>query len=271
VPQKPPGSRVFARVSEGRTGIARRRDACVFYEPRASGSCAIHRQLGERYLPSSCRHFPRVALLDPRGVSITLSHYCPTAARMLFRTDIRLEIVEDPPGFPPDFPYEGLDARDVLPPLLRPGLLWDLAGYSRWEHEAVALLARDAVAPEGALDCLHRAAVEIERWSPQRTALAEHVSAAFRTAAPGAAATSRWGLDAPVVNRYLAARLFASWVPYRSGRLVDLVKDLMTTHERLTAAARRKELLEAIREVDLLVVHGREPSGTPAALRAAKA
>ena len=45
--------------------------------------CAIQRQMGHDQLPSACRHFPRVVVLDPRGTFITLSHVCPTAARML--------------------------------------------------------------------------------------------------------------------------------------------------------------------------------------------
>ena len=34
--------------------------------------------------PSACRHFPRVVLTDDRGTFISLSHFCPTAAAMLF-------------------------------------------------------------------------------------------------------------------------------------------------------------------------------------------
>ena len=50
----------------------------------ADRRCAVHRQLGRETLPSACRDFPRVVTLTPLGVSITLSHYCPTAAGMLF-------------------------------------------------------------------------------------------------------------------------------------------------------------------------------------------
>jgi hypothetical protein len=72
----------------------------VFYE-HETHLCGVHRALGEGALPATCRIFPRIALTDARGTFITLSHYCPTAAAMLFRTDVPLEIVESPAAFPP--------------------------------------------------------------------------------------------------------------------------------------------------------------------------
>ncbi len=54
---------------------------CVFHDP--AGRCAIHSALGHDALPVACRQFPRVSVTDPRGVSVTLSHYCPTAAALL--------------------------------------------------------------------------------------------------------------------------------------------------------------------------------------------
>jgi len=97
--------------------------ACVFFDGPPANLCALQRQGGVAWLPASCRHFPRVALLDGRGTSITLSHYCPTAARQLFRTDVPLAITTAPAAFPSDVDYEGFDARDTWPPLLRPGVL----------------------------------------------------------------------------------------------------------------------------------------------------
>jgi Fe-S-cluster containining protein len=111
---------------------------CVFLEP--TRRCAVHRRLGEDALPSACRHFPRLATLTPLGVSVTLSHYCPTAADMLFRDDVALALVEDPPAFPASWPWEGLDARDALPPLLRPGVLMDWPSLERWERFCVSVL-----------------------------------------------------------------------------------------------------------------------------------
>ena len=231
--------------------------ACEFYDGSRGPHCAIHRDLGAARKPAVCRHFPRLALLDPRGVSLSLSHYCPTAASMLFRDSIPLRIVHDAPAFPPGDEYEGLDARDVMPPLLRPGMLWDYDGYTVWEEEAIGLLARADVTPETALERLAEAARAIERWSPGDGPLAGSVRLVFSeigAQAPRAAA-SHWGVNARVVNRYLAARLFASWVPYRAQRLSDLVQDLDRAHALLREESRRSGLLEGIRAADLRIVH----------------
>ena len=67
----------------------------------ASGRCRMHATLGHDALPLACRQFPRVTVEDPRGVSVTLSHYCPTAAGLLERdTAAPFTIVLDPPAFP---------------------------------------------------------------------------------------------------------------------------------------------------------------------------
>lgn len=109
----------------------------------------MHGQLGRQALPSACRQFPRVVTLTPRGVSVTLSHYCPTAVDLLIpgssdgrgrggstgRDDPRsaVRIVVDPPAFPASWPFEGPDARTALPPLLRPGVLMTWAAHGRWD------------------------------------------------------------------------------------------------------------------------------------------
>ena len=178
----PHGARVLLRTDP--TG------RCVFFNPSRGpcGLCAVHGGLGEDALPSSCRHFPRVVTLSPLGVSVTLSHYCPTAAGMLFRPviprdaglpgpegsagppnadDPALRIVDAPPAFPAAWPYEGLDARDALPPLLRPGVLMDWPSLERWERFAVSVLAEDERAPEAALDVLEAVAEDARRWTPE--------------------------------------------------------------------------------------------------------
>ena len=53
---------------------------CVFHQ---SQRCSIQSVLDHRAIPVACQHFPRVCLIDDRGVSVTLSHYCPTAASLL--------------------------------------------------------------------------------------------------------------------------------------------------------------------------------------------
>lgn len=66
---------------------------CMFFERDPGRLCVIHREAGIAALPSACRHFPRKVLTDARGTFISLSHYCPTAARLLLATH-GLEIVE---------------------------------------------------------------------------------------------------------------------------------------------------------------------------------
>ena len=67
--------------AETPTLLATAHGRCVFHDP--AGRCAIHSALGHDALPLACRQFPRVSVTDPRGVSVTLSHYCPTAAALL--------------------------------------------------------------------------------------------------------------------------------------------------------------------------------------------
>ena len=189
-PSEPSGClRSVASLPHGAKVVLRTDQAgrCVFFDPSLapSGSCTVHRQIGEDALPSPCRHFPRVVTLSPLGVSVTLSHYCPTAAGMLFvdprsvippggedsagprgSRDPALSIVESPEAFPPEWPYEGLDARDALPPLLRPGVLMDWPSLEHWERFAVAVLAEEGLGPESALDVLATAAEEARRWTP---------------------------------------------------------------------------------------------------------
>ena len=108
------------------------RGECVFFEG-GSRLCVVHRDLGHDALPATCRHFPRVAIRDGRGASIGLSHFCPTAAAMLFRDDVELSVVDAPPAFPPA-DYEGLVVTaDELAPLLSPGVVMDLATYNAWK------------------------------------------------------------------------------------------------------------------------------------------
>ena len=77
VPGLPHGARVALRVDSG--------GRCVFLDPERGRLCTIHSHLGPGALASACRDFPRVVTLTPDGFSITLSHYCPTAAGRLFR------------------------------------------------------------------------------------------------------------------------------------------------------------------------------------------
>ena len=146
---------------------------CVFFHSR-SGLCVIHRDLGEPQLPSTCRHFPRLAVRDWRGTFISLTHYCPTAAGMLFRDDVPLEIVESPAAFPPA-EYEGLTVHpDAWPPLLHPKMLMDLEGYSAWERHMVARCALD-LSPESVIGTLARDARVLRSYRPGNESLATAV------------------------------------------------------------------------------------------------
>jgi hypothetical protein len=236
---------------------------CVFYH-RGSGLCVIHRDMGPAQLPATCRYFPRLALSDQRGTFITLTHYCPTAAAMLFREDRPLEIVESPPAFPAAS-YEGLviTPRD-WPPLLHPRMLMDHPGYSAWERHMVARCADREPSPEGVIVTLERDARLLRRYRPQHGSIDQAVAAlppaflgapacadlsgslARYTEAVGAAPddmkppADEEGLGEAYVNlvrhewtrwsgplkRYLAAKAFASWTAYQGRGVLSVVRGL---------------------------------------------
>ena len=85
--------------------------------------CSIHRARGPQALPLTCRMFPRVVLHDARGTFVSLSHFCPTAAALLFDADGDGSIVGAPPALAGIGELDGLDARGEWPPLLRAGVI----------------------------------------------------------------------------------------------------------------------------------------------------
>jgi len=276
---------------------------CRFHD--AAGTCAIQRQTDHGWLPAACRQFPRVSLVDDRGVTVSLSHYCPTAARMLLRDDVELSIVEEPAAFPAGGDYEGLEARGALPPLLTPDVLMDLESFDLWERRAVGVLALPHRSPEAALAVLSAEAEAIRAWRHADGSLADHVRAVTSrdvTAGPARPEPDWTALDAEVrsavlaavgpaeaglyathavgagfsrpepapldrtVRRYLAAKVFGSWVAYQGRGLRTMVRSLEATlavarveAARVSAAAGRgldeALLVEAIRAADLLLVH----------------
>jgi Fe-S-cluster containining protein len=235
---------------------------CVFFE-RGSRLCVVHRDLGHEALPATCRHFPRLAVRDGRGTSLSLSHYCPTAASLLFRDDVGLAIVESPPAFP-FADYEGLSVTpDELPPLLSPGVAMDLDAYARWEAHMVRRCAEDAP-PESVLAALDRDARHVRSWRPDGPTmsaliealpparvdvvsvlgLASSLGAYARTmaAVPDdlrpvadeqglavaferfvAPAWPDWSLP---LRRYLAAKAFASWTAYQGRGLLTIIRGM---------------------------------------------
>lgn len=235
---------------------------CVFFE-RDSRLCIVHRDLGEDALPATCRHFPRVAVRDARGTFIGLSHYCPTAAALLFRDDVPLEIVESPGAFPPA-DYEGLVVGpDDVPPLLRPGVMMDFDAYSAWERHMVRR-ASAAVTPEAVLATLTRDAGLVEAWQPDGPSIAARIAdlpgESVQAAAPATLADSldafravlaavpddlrpapdeqgvedayvrfvrpSWGGWSQPLRHYIAAKAFASWTAYQGRGLRSIVRGL---------------------------------------------
>jgi Fe-S-cluster containining protein len=285
---------IFERTDDG---------ACVFLD-RGPNLCIVHRDLGESALAATCRHFPRLAVRDARGTFISLSHFCPTAASMLFRDDVPVSIVAAPPAFPPA-DYEGLIVGgDDLPPLLTPRMLMDHDGYAAWERHMVARAADVTRAPESVLATLVRDASVLARWTPGQRPLADAVTglrddyvaaeapeqlmdslrlfAQVITAVPDDLkpepdeehlpdAYRQWvrpvwrGLG-PAVNRYIAAKAFASWTAYQGRGVATIVRGLEAAVALVRVEAARlcrdagraldaALLLEAFRAADFALNH----------------
>ena len=243
---------------------------------RRGGGCDIHRQGGESALPVSCRHFPRVILRDQRGTFISLSHYCPTAASLLFQPDGRLHRAPAENALTCREPIEGMDAREALPPLLHPYLLTDAEGYDAWERSVIETLAGMQNAG-AALDVIEAATEDVRHWRPGQESLAGAVHTAFAAARQpvigprhtreldvvragyrgdvsldvprdhsaawhSALPDDRLGLHRPIAN-YLSARAFGNWIAYEGRGLRTIVAWLRACHDVLRAIAlsRRQE------------------------------
>ena len=270
---------VEAEMPEGAAAMVSRAATgdCVFYH-RHSGLCVVQRDLGEPSLPATCRHFPRIAVRDARGTFISLTHYCPTAAAMLFRGDTPAEIVEGPAAFPPA-DYEGLKVDpEAWPPLLHPTMLMDLGGYSAWERHMVARCALMELSPEEVVATLDRDARVLRAFQPGSRSLADAVAALpadtidvpvhetldasltlhrqIVAAIPAdlrpepdedaladvyaRAVKAHWATWHTPLKRYLAAKAFASWTAYQGRGVVTIVRGL----EEALALVR----VEAVRE-----------------------
>ncbi len=289
-------------VEGGRTLLASDASGrCAFFEPETR-TCAVHRRLGHDALPVSCRQFPRVCLLTPRGAFVTLSSYCPTAAALLFSDTGPPGVVTSPPGFPEGAHYEGLDARSGPPPLLRPGVWLGWDGHERWERHVLDVLARDG-RPEDALARLAAQAESARSWTvdrgpfldfledvlggPLRTSappggrvlreeVREAIPPAIRPPATEAGDVTLDGFEAPV-RRYLAARAFGSWAAVQGSGLRTAVRALQAALAVLRGEAARLAaaaggpldaplLKEAIRRTDLRLVHLASPEALAIAL-----
>lgn len=185
-----------AETAETPALLATSHGRCVFHDP--AGRCAIHSALGHDALPLACRQFPRVSVIDPRGVSVTLSHYCPTAAALLADTNDgpahrsakreggndreRQFILLNSPGFPPHGEYVGLDARTALPPLMRPGMLLDWESWWKIEQLGVETLLTGGDSPEEALGLIRGAVHALLLWRPEDGHLIDAAHRVFREA-----------------------------------------------------------------------------------------
>jgi Fe-S-cluster containining protein len=240
--------------------------ACVFFNADTGRLCSIQRDAGAGLMPSACQHFPRIALRDPRGIFITLSHFCPTAAGRLLSAG-RIAIVDAPASLSLDGAIEGLDATAVLPPLLRPGMLMDLDGYSAWERHALDVLDDERCSAREAMAIIRDATALASGWKPGRESLTACVADAFDRSRALRGARSRGEslpLDRPT-KAFLASHLFASWHAYQHGGVRAVVAALEDAHARVAPADTQAAFLAAVRAADLELRHMSTPATTPAA------
>jgi Fe-S-cluster containining protein len=231
---------------------------CVFFEAGSPG-CAIHEAK-----PSACAHFPYVCLIDRRGVRVNLSHYCPTAASMLFAHTGPIVVVEGPRPVPDAIALEGLDARESLLPVAAGGSrLMSGDEFDAWERHRMAHARIESLQPDD-VACFEHARGSVPApwtWPP----------------APGDLESAWWSLVAPswsrfdaVLSHFAAAKVFASWAAYQGEGIAAVERAA-----RVAAAVLRVEcvracrdldqpldqelLKEAIRMADLLLVHYADP------------
>ena len=187
--------------------------ACVFHDA-THRRCAIHQALGPAAKPLSCRAFPFIVVRDPRGVSVSLSHYCPSAVDLLF-AEGPIELVdrsgeagvvgpggEDAAATTVDL--EGLDARDALPPPLREDVLFDWEGLTAWEQHVAGLFER-AASPEAALELLERSSRALQSWRAADGPLARHVEHVGTRDLPAASGAPRTGRQSALIEAVRSA------------------------------------------------------------------
>jgi len=205
--------------------------------------------MGHEAIPLACRQFPRQSVTDPRGTSVTLSHYCPTAHAHLARATGPVTIVDGGAVFPRHGEYVGLETNPDIPPLLHQRCLMTWEQWWLIEARAVALVSEQ---PESALPRLARAVEHLHAWRPGTTPFTDVIHRAFDLASIGveqrwsplhadvdthiadalSAVPAEWQHDAvraltpgrephswPVFGRFLAAHTFANWAAYNGSGL----------------------------------------------------
>ncbi len=256
---------------------------CRHFDAHFAGHCTVHRAHGHDALPHACQQFPRVATLSPLGTSVTLSAFCPTAASLLFDDAAFTIEARDNPRL-----YEGLDARDVMPPLLRDGMLMDWESVARWEELAVATLSHQRRDVDRALAIIEGASLAVcETWTPADGGLSDALEAAFRARVSGASVATPFrdrrrdrslalpqsggAEDAPDVRassvalaRYFASHAFACWPMYAGRGIRGAIDWLLELRTALDEERRSQSLLDAFRQTDLRLRHDpRLRSGLP--------
>jgi hypothetical protein len=255
---------------------------CVFYRPSGAGRCEIQRALGHAALPLACRRFPRVSVIDPGGVSTTLSHFCPTARALLEDRDpAHLVTVDTPPDRDDTSPDDiGLDMREALPPLLRPGLF--MAWEDWWLFEDCALDLLERTPPQEGLSRLATVVEHLRRWSRETCPLNQDLQRAFRLAQhhqpvrshrtispsehlevvlgaiPDSLKPHRTSLsgESPSVREgrhFLMAHAFANWTAHLGHGLRTWLRSLEAVQALITLGL-------GVRETDLLLRHLADPS-----------
>ncbi len=250
--------------------------------------------------------FPRVAVLEPAQVSVSLSHYCPTAAGLLFREATEFGLVEDPPAFPSDWPIEGLEASGGYSPLLRPGVLLGFDGLRAFENSSVAVLSGTS-GVRTALDQIESAVHRIRGWTPAQGLVPAFVASSFRQASTDPihrravtdprplllASTPTEAANLPplpaftgsvpeirpdidiALRRYLAARLIGGWILFQADDLATVIAYLRVCLDSVFffasahegAGAAVDRWREAIRAADLWLLHHCDPELIAANLR----
>ena len=257
-PDAPPETPALLAVVDG---------ACAFYD-RDARRCRVQRALGHDALPLACRQFPRVTLHDPRGTSVTLSHYCPTAASLLDTHDA-VTIAEEAPSFPATGEYVGLDARASMPPLVRPDMLMDWDSWWQFERRSVDLLAHSGSSAQDALLDLGGVVERTRTWHPSDGPLDVHVRRQFESIAkapipqfpnspipPSLKSPIPQFPNSPIsdraLRRFLAAHAFANWTAHLGRGLRAWWRSLEAAH----TLARRY----GVRHADLVLRHLADPN-----------
>jgi hypothetical protein len=239
--------------------LPRTERGCVFHHAHR---CSIQATSGHDALPVACQQFPRVSVIDPRGASVTLSCFCPTALSMLDEFDGPIAVVEQSGRAP-----EGLDARTSLPPALRPDVLMDWESWWEFERLAVEEFNRDDT-PRQILGRLSAIVEEIRTWKPGEGPLIDRVHAAFAgrgvagggvgdhaalpATAPAHLAPEHPRTRLPAHRRFLACHAFANWTAHLGAGLRTWLRSLETVVFLLDEGW-------TIREIDEWLRHWADP------------